>query len=81
MRDIFQVFEVGTPFESESERGDTVIVDVTWVDDKLVYHAKPKEGSGKAYIVQRWIERDCLMQTHLVEGSNSVAKRTFYRIG
>ncbi|KAH9253609.1 hypothetical protein BASA81_008445 [Batrachochytrium salamandrivorans] len=80
MRDVLQVFVVGTPFESESERGELIHVDVTWEGDALVYHAKPLSDTGKRYIVRRWIEGEHMIQTHCVEGSSTLAKRVFARL-
>lgn len=80
MRDVLQVFVVGTPFESESERGELIHVDVTWEGEALVYHAKPESETSKRYIVRRWIEGEELVQTHCVEGSTTLAKRVFVRL-
>jgi hypothetical protein len=80
MRDILQVFVVGTPFESENERGDAIVVGVNWEEEQLVYHAQPKKEKQKPYIVRRWIEGTQLIQTHCVEGSTVLAKRIFVRL-
>jgi len=83
LREMLTVFVVGTPFESESEKGEEVVVTCSWTDDGKVLTtvAAPKANATGASVVmvRRWIEEDKLVQTSQVVGSNAIARRVYSR--
>jgi len=54
MREVLVAFIVGTPFESESEKGEEVISNVTWDGPVLSHVSTPKAGGGNIVVVRRW---------------------------
>lgn len=82
MRETLSVFVVGTPYESESEKGEEVVVTTLWEGQVLVATSTPKTEVNNVVVVRRWIEGDKLVQTHNVLGKDkAMARREFTRVG